>query len=45
MARLSEVQNDRNVLPFKHKKTQGVHWLTIVNTVLILCLYLIVLGK
>lgn len=43
MARLDRVRND-NVLPYKRPKPQ-VHWLTIVNTVLILGLYFILLGR
>lgn len=33
-----------NVLPFKRPKAQ-IHWLNIVNTLLLLGLYLILLGK
>lgn len=45
MARLDRVRdNSNNVLPFK-QKSQKLHWLTIVNTLLILGLYFILLGR
>lgn len=44
MARLDRVRDDNNVIPFKRPRPQ-IHWLTVVNTLLILGLYLILLGK